>query len=128
MSNLPARTDPTARYIAWRGELAKALDPRLYTIEYLDSLVSLGVVVPIFGERAIIIVEVKEYPTGARAVSGVIAAGDLREIELSLIPQAEAWGQSLGCTFGMIESRAAWGRIMAKHGYAPFQVCLIKEL
>jgi hypothetical protein len=121
------QTDITARYVAWRGKLARGLDQRLYTIEHLDWMVAHGLGVPIFGERSIIVVEIKGYPTGARAVCGVVAAGDEREIENVLIPEAEEWGKAHGCTLGMIESRPGWARVMKKHGYRVSQVCIVKE-
>lgn len=115
-------------YLDWREEFAKALDTRFYTIEFLDSLIASGDVKAIYGEKAAIVIEIKAFPSGAKVVSGVVEAGDPDEAELSLIPQAEAFGKSLGCQYGMIESRPAWARKMKKHGYEHFQTAIVKEL
>lgn len=115
-------------YLSFRDRFAEALDPRLYSLEYLDWLVVNG-----HGKfwscgTAAIIAEIKTYPTGAKAVSGLIAAGDLNDIATVLIPLAEQWGRENGCIFGMIESRPGWAKRMKPHGYEVFQTSLIKEL
>lgn len=115
-------------YLRFRDQFAAALDPRFYTIEFLDGLIHDGLVLVIANEHSAIVVEIKEFPSGARAVSGVIAAGDKQEIASSLIPQAEAWGKANGCSFGMIESRPGWARVMKKHGYEMHQMTLVKEI
>lgn len=112
----------------FRDEFAAALDPRFYTIDYLDEALAGGLVRLMVGNRSAIVVEIKQYPTGTKAVCGVIAAGDADEIATSLIPQAEEWGASIGCTFGMIDSRPGWARVMKKHGYETHQVSIVKEL
>ena len=115
-------------YQRFRPLFEQALDPRFYNIEYLDSLVLSMRAQIWFSDNAAIVTEVKTYPSGATAICGVIAAGDLGEIVNVLIPKAEEWGRSLGCTFAMIESRQGWARQMKQHGYAPFQVSIVKEL
>lgn len=115
-------------YLRWREQFASALDPRLYPIAYLDALVGTFRAQCFTTDRAAIVTEIKTFPTGARAVAGLIAAGDLTEIETVLIPQAEEWGRLNGCAFGMIDSRPGWAKRMKKHGYRTWQVSLIKEL
>lgn len=115
------------RYAEFRERFAEAMDPAFYTIEYLDWLVHSGAAGLFFADNAAIVVEIKDFPGGARAVHGICAAGDLTEI-VDLIVRAEAWGMGLGCTHGMIESRPGWARIMKSHGYAPHQISLVKEL
>jgi len=115
-------------YLRFRDRFAEAMDPRFYTIEFLDGLLFQGMAEFMAGDDAAIVVEIKEFPTGARAVCGVIAAGDMNEIVQSLIPQAEAWGKAKGCNLGMIESRPGWARVMKQHGYETFQVSLVKEI
>lgn len=112
----------------FRDEFAQAIDPRFYNIEYLDEALAGGLARLMVGNRSAIVVEIKQFPSGAKAVCGVIAAGDADEIENALIPRAEEWGRSLGCQFGMIESRPGWARIMKKHGYETHQVAIVKEL
>lgn len=114
-------------YLRFRPQFEQALDPRLYTIEYLDALMLSGKAKCWASPNAAIIAEIKKYPTGAMVVSGVIAAGELQEI-VRLIPEAEAWGREYGCIFAMIESREGWARQMKPHGYETFQVGLIKTL
>lgn len=115
-------------YPAFRDKFAAALDERFFTIDYLDALMANGEVEIINTPTSAIVVEIKEYPAGARVVSGVVAAGDIDEIANVLIPQAEAWGRSLGCQYGMIESQKGWERAMKKHGYRHFTTAIVKEL
>lgn len=115
-------------YLRFRDRFAEALDPRLYSIEYLDDLILSGRAHFFASANAAIVTEFKTFPTGARAVAGLIAAGDLEEISTILIPRAEEWGRLNGCQFGMIDSRPGWARRMKQHGYETHQVSLIKEL
>ena len=115
-------------YADFRPHFAKALDPRLYTIEHLDGLVLSGRAQVWFGERAAIVTEVREYPTGARVVHGLVAAGELEEIVGTLIPRAEAWGRSLGCLLAVNESRPGWVRKLEGAGYRLHQTALRKDL
>jgi hypothetical protein len=115
-------------YHRFREQFAEAMDSRLYPIEYLDHLITTGAAQSFISENAAIVAEVKTFPSGAKAVAGLIAAGELEEIETILIPIAEEWGRMNGCTFGMIDSRSGWARRMKQHGYETWQVSLIKEL
>jgi hypothetical protein len=114
-------------YQPWRQQFAEAMDPRLYDLFYLDTIILTGKARCWANERAAIVAELKTYPTGAMAVHGLIAAGDIDEIE-RLIPLAEQWGREEGCILALIESREGWGRVMKKYGYAPFQATIAKEL
>jgi hypothetical protein len=114
-------------YLRFRPQFQQALDSRLYNIEYLDALLLSGRAKCWFNDSAAIVAEIRKFPTGAMAVCGVIAAGELEAI-VKLIPEAEAWGREHGCQFGMIESTEGWQRVMKKHGYDVFQVSLIKPL
>lgn len=113
-------------YERFRPLFAEALDGRLYNIGYLDSLVLSMRAQCWFTDNAAIVTELKEYPTGARVIHGLVAAGDLGEIVNVLIPRAEEWGRSLGCVLAIIESRPGWGR--ALKDYEPFQTAIAKEL
>ena len=114
-------------YFRHRDEIAALLDPALYTIEWVDLQVASGRVQAIGNDRAVILVEIKEYPAGGLEVHGMAAAGDLDAI-LPLIEQAENWGRSLGCVYGSIASREGWARVMAPHGYEVTQVTIRKVL
>lgn len=115
-------------YRRFRERFAEALDPRLFTIEHLDGLLASGAAHFFASEDAAIVTEFKTYPTGVRAVVGLIAAGDLDQIEQVLIPRAEAWGRMNGCALALIESRPGWQRRLKRYGYEPHQVSLIKEI
>jgi hypothetical protein len=108
--------------------VAEAIDPRLYTLEYLDNLIATGLARIWTGEGAAIVATIRQYPTGAKAVCGILAVGDLDQIRTDLIPQAEQWGRESGCILALIEGRGGWARVMAKHGYGPFTTAIEKEL
>jgi hypothetical protein len=115
-------------YHRFRPQLAEALDPTFYPIEHLDALILSGRARLWVGEHAAIVAEIRDYPGGARAVHGLVAAGRIEEISGTLIPQAEAWGKAQGCTCAIVESRSGWMRALKPQGYAPHQVALRKEL
>jgi hypothetical protein len=104
------------------------MDGRLFTIEYLDTLIGQMKAQVWYGERSAIVTEIKEYPSGARVIEGVVAAGDLSEIVETLIPKAEEWGRSIGCTLALIQSRQGWARALKPAGYSPFQIAVAKQL
>lgn len=114
-------------YLRFRPLFAEAVDTRLYTIDHLDAIMLSGRGKCWASDKAAIVAEIKQFPTGAKAVCGVLAAGELEEI-VKLIPLAEAWGKAGGCAFGMIDSRPGWAKRMKRHGYETWQVSLIKEL
>ncbi len=117
-----------ATYCKWREAFAKVIDERYYTLDWLDMRFLNGEVMFWGSENAAIIAEIRDYPTGAKDVHGLIAAGDLREIVEALIPQAEAWGREQGCIGAIIESRPAWSRALEPYGYEVSQVAVRKEL
>lgn len=114
-------------YWLFRDQLEQLLDPRCYTIEWLDRQIMTGAASVIANDKAIIVFQVKEYPAGAREVHGLCAAGDLAVI-LELIEQAEDWGRAMGCEFASIASREGWSRVLSDKGYRVHQVELRKEL
>lgn len=114
-------------YRHWRDAFAEAIDPRFYSIDYLDGLVLTGRAFLWASDTAAIVAEVKTFPTGARVIHGLVAAGDLEGIK-ALIEQAEAWGKSQGCIAALIESRPGWARALKAEGYASFQTSIMKEL
>ena len=116
-----------AEYQRFRPAFAEAMDPRFYTIDYLDALIWSGRAQFLCSEDSAIVFEIKPYPSGALAVEGVIAAGELEDIR-ALIAKAEAWGRAHGAVFAMINSRSGWVRALKEDGYALFQSALVKEL
>ena len=115
-------------YLRFRQLFAEAMDSRLYTIEWLDDQILSMRAQIWFSDSASIVTEIKEYPTGARVIHGLVAAGDLHEIVEQLIPKAEEWGRQLGCALAIIESREGWARALKQYGYEPFQTAIAKGL
>jgi hypothetical protein len=115
-------------YHRFRDRFAEAMDPRLHDLLYLDRLLFSGKAQIWFDEDAAIITEVREYPTGARVIHGVVAAGGLEEITDALIPKAEEWARSIGCVLAIVESREGWSRALRRQGYETHQVAVRKAL
>jgi len=114
-------------YHRHRDEIEALLDPRQYSIDWLD-LELLNKRALAFGSPdAVIVIALRIYPMGAVELHGLVAAGALDGI-LALIDQAESWGRAHGCVFASIASRPGWQRVLKGRGYAPFQVELRKEL
>lgn len=114
-------------YAKFRDRFAEALNPKFYTTQYIDWLLETGRAGIWATEQSAIVAEIKTFPTGVKAVAGVVAVGDRQEI-IGLIAHAEAWGRENGCQYGMIESRPGWERTMKSYGYNVFQVSILKEL
>lgn len=122
MSFRPGSSD----YARWRDRLAEGIDARFYPVEYCDWLVETGQARCMATENAAVVFELKLFPSGMRAVHGLVAAGSLKDIKNKLIPAAEQWGRANGAEVGMIESREGWARVLPD--YAVFQTTLVKEL
>lgn len=116
-----------AAYLPWRDAFGEAMDPRCYTIDWLDRQVMEGRVRVWTSDNAAIVAELKAYPAGAVEVHGTVAAGDLDGI-VSLIPNAEKWGRENGAILASVSSHPAWQRLLKASGYAPSQLTLLKEL
>jgi hypothetical protein len=115
-------------YQRFRTAFEALLDPRCYTIEWLDNQLASGKIRLWSTDDAAIIAEIKEYPTGARELHGLAAVGDMFVIVAELIPQAEKWGRKMECEFASISSREGWARVMAPFGYQPYQTTIRKAL
>jgi hypothetical protein len=116
-----------AGYLRFRAAFAEAIDPRLYRLDWLDRRILSGEALFWRTDRAAIVAELRDYPTGARDLHGLIAAGDIDDIAEMLIPEAEDFARSIGCIGAVIESRPGWARRLREQGYAPHQVALRKE-
>jgi hypothetical protein len=68
-----------AGYLRFRDRFAAAMDPLFYPIGHLDGLVLAGQARLWIGDDAAIAAEARIYPGGARAVHGLVAAGDSRK-------------------------------------------------
>lgn len=117
-----------AGYCEFREAFREVMDERYHTLDWLDDQVLKGRVQFFRTDDAAIIAEVRNYPTGARDLHGLIAAGNLQSIIEVLIPQAEEFGRAWGCVAATIESRPGWARAMKPHGYETQQVIIRKEL
>lgn len=113
-------------YLRFRSDIEALLDPALYSITWLDRQLIEGVFRAWAGENAIIVTGLKQYPTGAVDIEGIVAAGDVGEIVSGLIPRAEEWARGAGCVGAIIESREAWSRLLKPHGYSPHQISIRK--
>jgi hypothetical protein len=117
----------TGDYRKFRQAFKQGLDARRYPIEYLDKLMESGAAQLLCTERAAIVFEIRTYPSGARELHGLIAAGDLHEITETLIPEAERWANATGCIGAVIESRPGWARMLRDRGYRTHQIAVRKE-
>lgn len=104
------------------------IDPRFYTLEWLDEEIEAGRMILIESGRAAMLLTKRTYPTGARKLHCMGATGELSDIIEKLTPAAEEIGRSNGCIVGSLESREAWTRLLAPSGYKTYQVCMHKEL
>ncbi|GAA0729992.1 hypothetical protein [Sphingomonas japonica] len=118
---------PGDSYLKHRQAFAELLDPRFYSIEWLDSEVWSGAIRTFGNERGCILTRLKQYPTGALEIHGEAAAGDMAAI-LELIEQAEEWGRQMGCGTATIASRPGWARVLSEKGWALHQTELRKGL
>lgn len=99
-------------YEAFRSELASALDPKTHTIGWLDCQVANGAIRVLGNDKAVILYEFKQFPTGWRELHGMLAAGDLTTVVNELIPAAESIAQSTGCGAAEIASRPGWVKLL----------------
>lgn len=114
-------------YHRHRDEIEGLLDPRCYSISWLDVELLNRRALAFGSLDAVIIVALKVYPAGAIELHGLVAAGELSGI-LTLIEQAEEWGRAHGFTFACISSRPGWARVLKDKGYSVHQIELRKEL
>src|SRR5438874_2353490 len=97
-------------YLRWRPAFAGTMDRRLYTPEWLDAQLATGRAHLWCSPNAAAITEIRTYPTGARDVHGLVAAGDVAEVRDMIVPQVERWGCAIGALGIVIESRPGWAR------------------
>ena len=115
-------------YLRFRDAFAGVLDPRFYTIEWLDGEVVCGRLLLLTHGDSAILFRVKVYTTGLKELVGELATGELLEITQALIPLAEQFGRSIGCERAVIESRAGWVKAMRSYGYELHQTTIRKAL
>jgi len=102
------------------------LDPALHPVAWLDARVATGDVDVMATDRSCIVTELRQFPSGAWEIHGVVAVGDKDEIAGELIPRAEEYGRARGCVIASIASRRGWAKVLPD--YHEYQVELRKEL
>lgn len=112
-------------YRRFRQDFASILDNRFYTLAWLDGQVADNSIRCWSDSRAAILATIKTYPTGARELHGMAAAGHLPSIP-PLIALAEQWGREHGCLEACIDSRPGWERVMKDYHLS--QVTIRKAL
>lgn len=117
-----------AAYCEFRPAFSQVLDERYYTLAWLDEQLLNGKVHFWRSDNAAMITELREYPTGAKDVHALIAAGDLDEIITVIGPQVEEWARDQGCIAALVESREGWARALKPIGYRTHQIIVRKEL
>lgn len=114
-------------YAHWRGRFLEAVDQDLHPAWWIDNNVADGTWRFWGNDDAAILVELKQYPSGALEVHGLVAAGEVSAIK-ALIPLAEEYGRDCGATRASIASTPAWSRLMRDEGYQIEQVTIVKGL
>lgn len=115
-------------YWHWRPLLINALDTRYYNGEWLDAQVMSGRAVFLHDDHSAVVAKVRFYPTGARDIVVVCAAGDARRMRDTWIPVLEQVGRNNGCLDVAIESRQAWTRLLKALGFVKYTFCVRKAL
>ena len=115
-------------YQRWRPAFAAAMDTRLHTPEWLDARILAGSAQFWRSEHAAAVTEIRNYPTGAYDVHGLVAAGDIGEVRDRIVPQVEAWGRAIGAIGIVVESRPGWARALRPAGFEPHQLAVRKDL
>ena len=116
-----------AGYLAFRDGFAAAIDPRLYTMDWLDRRVLDGTAQFWRARDAGLLTELRHYPSGAKDVHALVAAGNLASIIADITPAVEAWAMSIGCLGAIVESREGWTRMLKPLGYHLYQIAVRKE-
>lgn len=114
-------------YLGFREAFCEVIDPRLYTIDWLDSQLLTGQAVFWSTENAAVIAEQRTYPTGNRDMHILIATGDIDTLISKLLVQVEEWARGLGCIGVIIESREGWAKALKPSGYHVHQVAVRKD-
>lgn len=115
-----------ASWDRWRDEIAKACDGSHHTIESVEASLQAGEARLLDAGTCCFVVEVHAYPA-AKACQVMWAAGTLSEIEANL-PALDDWAKQQGCTEILEEGHLGWGRILKRHGWAPWSLTMRKPL
>jgi hypothetical protein len=113
-------------YEDWRDRLAKANNPRFIPITHIDQRLIDGTAFFLATTEAAMVLELVEYPGGARVVNVIAAAGDMDEITGRLGERAMEFGREAGCDMAMVPGRDGWRR--KRPDFQHYQTILVKEL
>ncbi len=113
-------------YEDWRDELAKANNPAFIPITEVDRRLSEGTAFFLATAQASMVVELVQYPGGAKVVSVIAAAGDKDEILGPLGERAMAFGKEAGASHAMVPGRDGWRRV--RPDFQHYQTILVREL
>ena len=109
------------RYLRFRDAFAEVLDPRTHTIEWLDSRIASGLMHSWGNEKACVLTELRQFPTGAFEVHVMIAAGDADVMVNEIMPQIMKWKDKIGALHVSVASRLAWVRLLKPLGFEVWQ-------
>lgn len=105
-------------------EIERGLDLRFYSIDWLDEMIWYGRFDLHAKPGAVLVTETRTYPTGARELHGMVAAGHLPTL-------LKLWDAAIDATdadFAVVQSREGWGPVLKSRGFELHQVELRKEL
>lgn len=117
----------TATLDRFRDELAALLDPRLYPLAWVEEQIATGAIGLMANDTALIGVQIRRYPGGAKEIHAMFACGDLPGV-LELADAACELGKRRGCERASVASREGWARALRSRGFVPHQLEIVKEL
>ena len=79
------------------------------------------------GPRSVLVAVIETDP-GDRRLLIWLAGGDREELEIIILPLAEAWGRRSHCRRALVIGRAGWERTLKSKGYAPLARIIAKDL
>lgn len=116
-----------AAYTRHRAEIAGILDERFFPLWWVESQISAGHIGLVHSDSAVIGVEVRNYPGGAKELHGMFAAGDKDAIRALVVQVCEA-AADMGCHVAAIESRPGWAREFRNLSFQTDRVRIVKDL
>ena len=113
-------------YQKWRHRLARANDPALVPITYIDELLTEGLAQYWASDDAAMVSRLVTWPGGAVTVEVLAAAGKKADITGHLGAAVMEWGKSNGATHALVAGRDGWKR--ERPDFRHYQTLIIKEL
>lgn len=115
-------------YQLWRERLCEALDGRYYDQNWLDYVVMSGRAVMVANDTSACVYELRYYPTGARDLQVVCAAGNAVDLKANILPSLIKSAYDQGCIAIVVESREAWVRLLGDQGFETYKIAVRKGL